>query len=204
MKRITTFILSALVTTIAAAGPPAPRMTVISPPSVLLVIGPVESIDRVHGKAVVLGQTVSIDQNAQISPYLITGMYGLVEPNSTLNLSSVQSKVAYIPGFTPVLLTGVVTKSDARLGRITIGTVVVDLTNTFAGDNSVVPPEGALVQLVGTQPVERGIILAEAIRVGSAQIENGGVLATLNLSQWGLNGSGITGSGDPAPPVVVP
>lgn len=199
MKKVLMFVLSALFVVSLAASAGTNRATVISRPPVLLVIGPIESIDRVHGRAVVLGQSVSIDANAQISPYEITGLYGLVEANGFQIVSSVQSHVIYIPGLTPTLLTGIVEKSEPKLARITVGTAIVDLTNTLSTGHAEVPAVGTLVQLVGIQPVERGIILADAIRVGSQEIANGSLLETLNLSQLGLDESGITGSGVPLP-----
>jgi|ERR1700722_2976950 len=201
MKKVSLFVLSALFVVSLAASAGAPKVTIISRPAVLLVIGPIESIDRTHAKAVVLGQSVSIDANAQVSLYEITGLYGTAEANGTQIASSAQSRVLYIAGFTPVLLTGTVAKSDPKLARITIGTAVVDLTNTLSTGHGVVPAVGTLVQLVGIQPVEHGIILADAIRVGSEEIANASLLETLNLAQLGLDGSGITGSGWPKPPV---
>src|ERR1700722_17869681 len=130
MKKLLVSALSALCVVSLAASAGAPQVTVISRPSVLLVIGPIESIDRAHGRAIVLGQSVSIDANAQISPYEISGLYGDVEANGAQILSTAQSRVLYVAGFTPVLLTGIVAKSDPKLARITIGTAIVDLTST--------------------------------------------------------------------------
>ena len=68
----------------------------------------------------------------------------------------------YVAGATQVIVSGRVNSIDASLGTMKIGKLTIDVSSV-AGMN--LPVSGSLVQVVGTQPVSQGLVIAERLHV---------------------------------------
>jgi hypothetical protein len=170
--------------------------TTTSPASpVLLLVGHVDAVHSGAGTAVIIGQVVHISPTTQLSPLLLTGVFGTRESDGSIDASSVQTGVYYTPGDTEVLLTGVVVSANPSLGQIKIGDVTVDITNTPACVGGAMPKAGDVVQVMGIQPVAGGIVLAAKIQIGADQIALHPLMTQMPATANGNGGTGITGSG---------
>jgi hypothetical protein len=170
--------------------------TTTSPASpVLLLVGHIDALHSGVGTSVIIGQVVHISSSAPISPLLLTGVFGTLESDGSIDAASVKSGQYYVAGANEVLLTGVVVSANPSLGQIKIGDVIIDITNTPAGVSGAMPKAGDVVQLTGIQPVERGIILANKIQIGADQIALHPLMSQMPAIANGTGGGGITGSG---------
>jgi hypothetical protein len=140
----------------------------------LLIVGPVEAIKEREGTAIVLGQKISLRKlgNAQVGESV--SIFGTVRPDGSVSISGVVSNGQYVPGASPVLLTGVVQKISPLIGRAVINGLTVDLTTNLSASGSQSLTIGSLVQVSGTQPNDRGLILVQRLGAGAAQGISGG------------------------------
>ncbi|HEX5763972.1 MAG TPA: hypothetical protein VFY27_00250 [Woeseiaceae bacterium] len=67
------------------------------------------------------------------------------------------SSEQYVPGATQVFVTGIPSVVDRNLGRVSMGSLVVDYTSSLAGGY---PAAGAIWTFKGTQPNIRGLMVA--------------------------------------------
>ena len=77
--------------------------------------------------------------------------------------SMVMLDASYVPGATKVLLKGKVTSVDSASGKLSVGKQVVDYSSLLS-KSVVAISAGMTVTIVGTQPLARGLVLADAIR----------------------------------------
>ena len=193
MKIIIALSLTTVLNAAAAAIITSPTAPVVTPVAtnqsnasntLLLLVGPLQSYNVMTGTAVILGQNIHIGVRS-LQAGLTFSVFGTINSNGSFNVSSISGGNVYVPGATDVFLTGVVKTSNPMLDLITVGGATVDLTLALASGGAM-PPVGAAIQLVGTQPSIGGVILAKAMNVGP--LEN-----ITNASQ--MNDIGITGSG---------
>ena len=152
----------------------------------LLVIGPVEAVIPKERAAIVLGQKVLLNSQDNLTVGETAMVFGKFGANGVVLAADVRHQGQYVAGATTVLLTGVVQKSDAFVGRAQVGGLTVDLTPAmaFGGVSAAV---GTTLQVVGTQPASGGLVLANGI--------SGSGLTTNGISGSGLATNGISGSG---------
>src|SRR3569833_2335555 len=163
---------------------------------VLLLIGPVEAINSIHTRAVVLGQKISIQPAQGVAVGNTVAVYGTESADGTITATKVVSEGLYVPGASSVYLVGVVQKVQASVGHVVVNGLTVDLTPAMA-QGATVPTVGSEFQILGTQPVGRGTVMANGIS-GSGLVANGisgSGLAVNGISGSGLSVSGISGSG---------
>jgi hypothetical protein len=140
----------------------------------LMLLGPVEAVLARENAAIVLGQRIQIPAGADIAVGEVLAVYGTLKAG---NLVAVQVLKAgpYVPGATEVLLTGVVQKVQASVGRAIVSGVSVDLTALVSLDGSqLIPTVGTVVQVAGIQPASGGVVLVDGISGGAAKGISGG------------------------------
>jgi hypothetical protein len=160
----------------------------------LVLAGPVESINDKDGTAVVLGQKLLLGQRDGVAVGDAVSVFGKMRSDGSVSVAKIIDHGIYVPGATPILLTGLVQQVHAAVGRATVNGVNVDLTAIYAVEASSTLAKGSLVQVSGTQPASRGLVLADAI-VGGGQsnaIVGGG---GLNAIVGGGNSNAIVGGG---------
>jgi hypothetical protein len=169
---------------------------------ILLLLGHIDAVHPETATAMIIGQVVHVSPTAQLSPLLLTGIFGTLKSDGSIDESSVKSGQAYVAGATPILLTGIVASANPSLGQIKIGRVLIDINSSSAVINSIpagvsgaFPKAGDMVQVMGIQPVEGGIMLANGIRIGAEQILLHPLMSDMPASANGQGGTGITGSG---------
>ena len=174
----------------------------------LLVSGPVESVDSAHQTVVILGQSVRL--SAQTRLYF--GSLGdsknavrvdqrirrLLDAGRLVAVWSIDGTSAgtvlisgdrFVPGSTPVYLTGVVTVVDQLRGYAAVGNAQIDLTAALY-QGSLDLAVGDTVQVLGTQPAPAGVILASDYRV----VRPSGIGGSSTSGIGGSSTSGIGGS----------
>ncbi|MBS0417483.1 MAG: hypothetical protein JSR66_07200, partial [Proteobacteria bacterium] len=153
----------------------------------LLLEGPVESINEKNGTTVVLGQKLSVRLPEGVVVGDSVSIYGKLNDDGTFAISKLTSSGVYVPGASHVLLTAVVQQVQKSVGRAKVGGVDVDLTSVIATEGSPSVASGNVVQVSGTQPASRGVILADAI-VGGGKNANA-------IVGGGKNANAIVGGG---------
>jgi hypothetical protein len=158
--------LSLLMVAVAINSPPAHATP--------LAIGVVDSVDKRAGTISVLGQRIRID-----SAQLVAGSrtlpaskgVSLLAPDAVVWVDGTVSRgVAHaervyvlpernVPGATLLFVAGVLSGTDST-GIATIGQLRVDLNPLGLSD---IPAAGSYVEIVGVQPVPRGILLAQGL-----------------------------------------
>ncbi len=94
----------------------------------------------------------------------MVAVLGAAQKDGTLApRSMVMLNASYVPGATKVLLKGKVTSVDSASGKLAIGKQVVDYSSVLSKADVAISV-GTLVTVVGTQPLAKGLILADAIR----------------------------------------
>src|SRR6185503_15283912 len=123
----------------------------------LLLIGPVEAVNSVQTRAVVLGQKISVAPSAGVAVGNTVAVYGTESADGTITATKVVPEGLYVPGATSVFLIGVVQKVQASVGHVVVNGLTVDLTPAMA-QGATVPTVGSQFEILGTQPVGRGTV----------------------------------------------
>ena len=132
--------------------------------SVMLLAGPVQSIDRSNGTFVSIGQTVALagaDLAAlQVGDFVTVN--GVLAGAGLINATEVLvSPETYVPGSTEVFVTGIPSSIDLRFGTARIGELTVDYTSSLGGSRF--DGIGAAITVIGTQPALGGAMLGERV-----------------------------------------
>ena len=163
----------------------------------LLVIGPVESVNAESRSAVVLGQRVRTDAATELAVGDSVAIYGLANGNGSIEASAIQSLGLYVPGATPIYITGTVERAEPSVGRIVVNGITVDLTPAMS-DGMVSPGVGSQLEVSGTQPVSHGVVLMEgasAVGASNRGISRIGVKGIGGVGRNGIGGVGSNGIG---------
>lgn len=159
------------------------------------VVGPIERLSCSAKTLRVLGVTFHVAAPSVLAEVCgqsnaNTFRYVAVIGTATERGSLVASRIApagadYVPGATPVYINGLVTSQKIGIGEFAVaGSRIVGLPSS-------VPFVGAVVEVVGTQPLLGGPIVAESLAVGPEATSVGDLSSVLN----GIVGSGITTNG---------
>jgi len=158
--------------------------------SELLLLGPVELVKERQGVIVVLGQKLQLPSVNQFEVGQTVAVYGSVRADGTYAISAVQRHGLYVPGASPIVLTGVVQKVSSAIGRVIVNGISVDINSVSGADVSA----GAVVQIAGTQPSNAGLILAQGISGGAVQgISGGAVQGISGGAVQGISGGAVQG-----------
>jgi hypothetical protein len=71
-----------------------------------------------------------------------------------------------------VTLKSVVKNVDALLGRVSLGTVLVDYTPLLSADPMTAPQAGQTFEAAGIQPIEKGVVIARPNESGAVGCSN--------------------------------
>ena len=166
-------------------------------PSRLLLAGPVESVEKKTGTATILGQRLPLDRLGSIIVGDAVSVYGTVRNDGTIDATKVVDKGPYVPGATPILLTGLVQQLHGSVGQAKIAGVQVELTSAYSADGTMGLDLGGLVQVSGTQPAIGGIVLANSVVGGGAKPNSvvGGGLQANSVVGGGSKPNSVVGGG---------
>ena len=185
MKNLVATFVTALIGTAAMVGQAAAGGGGVHDDA-LLLIGPVEAVNSIQTRAVVLGQKIAIAPSEGVAVGNAVAVYGTESADGTITATKVVSKGLYVPGATSVFLVGVVQRLQPAVGRIVVNGLTVDLTSVMA-NGTVAVALGSTVEISGTQPVSNGLLMPNGI--------SGSGKALTGISGSGATPSGISGSG---------
>ena len=165
----------------------------------LYVTGPIEKINAVESKITVLGQEVALSR-AHFSRVLVARaraagsqlqvvVYGRGTQRGIAAAGLLVQDEPYVAGASEVALRGYVSRVVPNIGRIWIGGLAVDLNAVIQGASV-----GDLIEVAGTQPSTRGILLASAFRGQTAGSIGSGTAGSIGSGTAGSIGSGTAGS----------
>ena len=160
----------------------------------LIYSGPVESFNAPNGVYSVLGHQVSVSDRSTADVGSLVRVYGRLLPNGSVAGAVVERVSEYATGSDSVYLKGHVTAVDARIGRLSIDGTQIDYTNQLSDVAFELPSLGDTVEVLGTQPTARGVVLATSIR---SIAQAAGVIQTgdkLGVIQTG-NAAGVIQTG---------
>ena len=156
MKMFTKFTVPVcLALASAAIYPGSPRE-----PYRLLLSGPVESVDNATNTVSVLGHRFVVRSTALILPGHRLDVFGGLASNGSLRAAMVHDTANYVASGDRILMVGAVTAIDQSRGRLYLGGAVIDYTQLLANARFVAPKVGEIVEISGTQPAGRNLILA--------------------------------------------
>jgi hypothetical protein len=156
IKKIAAPICFALASAAICAGPAAA-------PYRLLLSGPVESVDKATNTISVLGHRFVLKNTASILPGHVLDVFGGLGSNGSLRAAMVQDTARYAASGDKILMVGAVTTIDRSRGRIYLGSAAVDYTPLLGNARFMAPEIGETVEISGTQPTGRNLILAGRI-----------------------------------------
>ena len=129
----------------------------------LVLAGPVDSIDSVNGVFTAVGQTVMASQDmlASIKVGDYVSVNGSVVTSGWLYADAISiSNLVYVPGATPVIVTGILSANDPARGQARLGALTIDYTAAMSG--GAIPSELSL-SFSGIQPNSRGMLVSDAV-----------------------------------------
>ncbi|MEM9690514.1 MAG: hypothetical protein AAF917_13665, partial [Pseudomonadota bacterium] len=125
--------------------------------------GPVESVDLINGVFTSMGQTIvaSTTMLRDLNEGDYVTVNGSVMGTGWLYADEIAvSDDMYVPGSSPVLVTGIMSEVDDTVGSATVGGLMVDFTQALSNGSF---PQGNLYIFSGIQPVEDGILLSTEV-----------------------------------------
>ena len=129
----------------------------------LLLSGPVESVDNTKNTISVLGHRFVLKSTASILPGHRLNVFGGLASNGSLKAAMVQDTAQYAASGDKVLMVGAISAIDRSRGRLYLGGAAVDYTALLGNPQFMAPAVGEVVQISGTQPAGRNLILAAKI-----------------------------------------
>jgi hypothetical protein len=139
----------------------------------------------------VLGRSYRVEDSAGLVTGEKVAVHGSLQSDGSVTSAWAESLGSYSAGADPVLETGVVTKVNEPLGRLSIGDSDVDYTAALSEAGSTVPVVGAIVSVTGIQPAIGGVILGSTTNAGNSEVQI--ALAGTGI-RAGMAIAGITGT----------
>jgi hypothetical protein len=125
----------------------------------LVALGPLDQINVELGMVEVLGQTIAVTElnSANLAVGAMVSVFGNVLGDGFIVGSAIFSTgEQYVPGSTPVFVSGYASESQVTIGRVQIGNLEID-HNAAAN----VSFDNGVISFFGIQPVRGGLFLAE-------------------------------------------
>ncbi len=145
--------------------------------------GPIDALDTGTRSAVILGQTVMLDdatlyrgtaEEALQEGQLCTAS-GYAGADGVLLATLLNCADGYAAGVTPVEVEGQVSELDLGQGRFRIGALDVQIGEAAIDSAQGALADGALAEAIGIQPQRGGVLQAERIRVKRVTLQPGQV-----------------------------
>ncbi len=163
----------------------------------LLLSGPVEQIDRGGDTVTVLGQKFKAPAD-QLSLGQVVNVYGQLTSDGSITDPVVQGTNRFGTNGDPVFLKGVVTNSDAALGRVGVDGLTIDYTAELANADFTMPSVGDVIAVSGTEPAAKGLLMAAAAGLAAygPGATGNALAAPAGVATSGAEAAGMTGSRD--------
>jgi hypothetical protein len=161
----------------------------------LIFSGPVESSNPSRGELNVLGHEIVSQERAGLGVGSIVNVYGKLLSNGSVAGAVVEKVSDYATGSDPIYLKGHVTAVNPQIGRVWIGSTQIDYTNQLADSSFRIPALGETIEVLGTQPTAKGIVLAASIRSSAHQSVENKVGAELGVINTG-SAMGVINTGN--------
>ena len=161
----------------------------------LLISGPVESVQVASGFLTVMNHRVFARDMPAISVGSIVNVYGRLGKNGVISGAVVEDLARYGSGSESVFLKGQVSAVSVSTGHLVIGNSTVDYAALLSNSTFRLPALGDTVEISGTQPANRGVILASGV---TSLTRIAGVVSTgdkLGVVSTG-NALGVVSTGD--------
>ena len=129
----------------------------------LLISGPVDSVDASSGVVTVLSHRVHVLDISAVGIGSLVNIYGRVGNGGAISGAVLEDLGKVNSGSEQVYLKGKVTGLSADIGRLTVDGVAVDYTALLSNSNFRVPTLSEVVEVTGTQPAARGVILGTSV-----------------------------------------
>jgi hypothetical protein len=120
----------------------------------------------------ILGQV--FETSTEESLGFVAGDYVVAAVHSSYGTTVYSVGTPYVAGISTVRIKAPVTAIDVRLGKASFGSTTVDYTGILSGNPSTAPEVGKAFEVVGTQPVAQGLVLAgpgESTAVGCPALD---------------------------------
>jgi hypothetical protein len=173
----------------------------------LLISGPVESIDVSSGTVTVLNRRVLATNASDVEIGSLVNVFGRLGNDGAVSGAVLENLANYNLGSDQLYLKGKVTGLSVNVGRVFVDGAIVDYTALLSDSTFRLPRLGDTVEVTGTQPAFRGVILGSSIRpsmgaagVVSTGIKPSGVVSTgspLGVVSTGIKPSGVVSTGSP-------
>ena len=162
----------------------------------VIAIGPVEVIEA--GQVTVLGRVYKTEDLGGATAGDKAAVHGVLLPDGSVQNVHLEALGSYDAGSDQIYESGVVTKVNEVLGRVSIGDTEIDYTPSLASGASSPPAVGDMIAVMGTQPAPGGMVLGDLMARGPAAVVTfrGMVIAsqggsnTMKESQGGSNAWG--------------
>ena len=172
----------------------------------LLAVGQLESVSLEESTIRILGQDLLVLASSQalstirtFVPGEMVAVFGEVTPFGMF-IWSAEGLGGYVPGASPVYVSGAITSVDADLGLAWVGELPISYVEQAAVDGFKSPEIGSLVEIAGTQPLTGGVVLAKSMKqlgasVGTGKTSLGASVGTGKSSLGASVGTGKSGAG---------
>jgi hypothetical protein len=164
----------------------------------LAIVGPVDQVNCTKGTFRVLGTTFVVNSRSLMAGSCTSGTAGSgyvvvagrqVSSKAIANNVSELTSEIYVPGASPVFVRGAVSRVDQLTGQFEVsGTRVLALSGK-------VPDLGLSVDVIGTQPLLGGVVLADAIYATPASESGADLSISTAIIGSGAAANAIIGSG---------
>jgi hypothetical protein len=183
----------------------------------LQVLGAVDEIDFGGNALRIAGQVVRVGRNTRISCGESTtrttdAILACIQVGDVLAVRGVADQIAtsiqrlqtpYIAGSTLIFVSGTIRSFRPALGVAAFGDLSVDLTRVMDGTGSPLVTPGARFEVVGTQPVVGGVLLAESIHPASASQFQNVAMSTTSASVDDRGPKSIIGTAAMGPKSII-
>jgi hypothetical protein len=145
----------------------------------LLAVGQLESVSVEESRIRILGQDLLVLASSQalsairtLVPGEMVAVFGEATPFGMF-IWSAKGLGGYVPGASPVYLSGAITRLDARLGLAWVGELPISYVEHAAANGFGAPEIGSVVEIAGTQPLPGGVLLAASMKQLGASVGTG-------------------------------
>jgi hypothetical protein len=202
MKRISAIKMLAPAFVLAAMG--AGSALAAADTKDVVAIGAVELVEATA--ITVLGRSYNVQDTTGIQSGDKVAIHGTMQPDGSVVNAKVEALGTYNAGSDQIFETGVVTKVDEALGRLSVDGTDIDYTASLSGVAVGAPAVGEVVAVTGIQPTLGGVVIGSTTHADAVAFQlayrglakvgiSGGGAGTVGISGGGAGTVGISGGG---------